>query len=167
MLKNFVKTDMVKRYSFKLFVRVSIFVCVFALYIINKDLISDVLSIKFSFGIINYGITLMHIIWLVFMVMMISHLFPSDKLSMALRKNKRDTYVEVPGYSQLELMKFVQEQNIKAWGIMLLWLCLMPFGECYIYLALWMVRICLCLRCSIFCVIISAFCFSVLSRPLL
>lgn len=37
----------------------------------------------------------MHVIWLVFMVMMITHLFPNDKLSMALRKNKKETYVEV------------------------------------------------------------------------
>ncbi len=122
MLKNFIRTDMVKRYSFKLFIRVAIFVAVFALYIINKDLIKEILSIKFSFGLKNYGITIMHIIWLVFMVMMISHLFPNEKLSMALRKNKRETYVEVPGYDQLELMKFVQEQNVKAWSIMLLWL---------------------------------------------
>ena len=105
---------MVKRYSFKLFIRVAIFVSVFALYIINKDLIKEILNMKFTFGIINYGITPMHVIWLVFMVMMITHLFPSDKLSMALRKNKKETYVEVPGYNQLELMKFVQEQNIKA-----------------------------------------------------
>ena len=123
MLKNFIKTDMVKRYSFKLFIRVAIFLFVFAIYIINKEWIKEILTMEFSFGIINYGITPMHAIWLVFMVMMITHLFPSDKLSMALLKNKKKTYVEVPGYSQLELMKFVQQQNIKAWSIMLLWLC--------------------------------------------
>ena len=63
---------MVKRYSFKLFIRVAIFVSVFALYIINKDLIKEILNMKFTFGIINYGITPMHVIWLVFMVMMIT-----------------------------------------------------------------------------------------------
>ena len=123
MLKNFIKTEMVKRYSVKLLARIIIFVFVFGLYLVNKDLILEILTIKFSFGIANYGVTPMHVIWLVFMVMMLSHLFPSDKLSMALRKNKKETYVEVPGYSQLELMKFVQEQNVKAWGIMLLWFC--------------------------------------------
>lgn len=69
---------------------------------LNKELIKEILNMKFSFGIINYGITPMHVIWLVFMVMMITHLFPNDKLSMALRKNKKETYVEVPGYSQPE-----------------------------------------------------------------
>ena len=48
--------------------------------------------------------------------------FPLDSLSMALRKNKKETYVEVPGYSEVELMRFVQDQNIKAWKIMLIWL---------------------------------------------
>mgnify|MGYP003500574143 FL=1 len=91
MLRNFIKTDMVKRYSFKLFIRVAIFLFVFALYIINKTLIGEILTMEFSFGIINYGITPMHVIWLVFMVMMITHLFPNDKLSMALRKNKKET----------------------------------------------------------------------------
>lgn len=122
MIRNFIKTEMVKRYSVKLLARILIFVFVFGLYLVNKDLILEILTHKFSFGIENYGVTPMHVIWLVFMIMMISHLFPNDKLSMALRKNKRETYVEVPGYSQLELMKFVQEQNVKAWKIMLIWL---------------------------------------------
>lgn len=37
---------------------------------LNKELIKEILNMKFSFGIINYGITPMHIIWLVFMEIM-------------------------------------------------------------------------------------------------
>ena len=54
--------------------------------------------------------------------MMLLHLFPHRSLSMALRKNKEENYVEVPGYSEYELLKFVQNQNIKAWKVMLVWL---------------------------------------------
>ncbi|MBP3350779.1 MAG: hypothetical protein J6L65_00060 [Lachnospiraceae bacterium] len=165
MLRNFIKTDMVKRYSFKLFIRVAIFVSVFALYIINKDLIKEILNMKFTFGIINYGITPMHVIWLVFMVMMITHLFPNDKLSMALRKNKKETYVEVPGYNQLELMKFVQGQNIKAWSIMLLWLCFNAiWGLLYLF-GIMDVADLFMLTVFISCAIIFVFCFSVPFRP--
>ena len=78
---------------------------------------------EFTFGIIEYGISPLHVLWLVFMVMMVMHLFPNKKLSMALKKNKEENYVEVPGYLEHELLKFVQDQNIKAWTVMLLWLC--------------------------------------------
>ena len=122
MLRTLIKTEMVKRYSIKLLIRVFIFLSAFGLYLVNKQFIIEILTHKFTFGIANYGITLLHVVWLVFMVMMISHLFPNEKLSMALRKNAEKNYVEVPNYSQLDLMKFVQEENIKAWKIMLLWL---------------------------------------------
>ena len=62
---------------------------------------------------------LLCVLWLVFMVTMILHLFPTDKRSMALRKSEEAQYIEVPGYSELELYRFVQEQNLRAWMVML------------------------------------------------
>lgn len=117
-----IKTKMMNRYLLNFIVRLSIFVTVFVLYLSRKELLIDILTHKFSFGIENYGVTFLHVVWAFFMVMMIRHLIPGKTLSMALRKNEAENYVEVEGYSELELAKFIQDQNVKAWKVMLLWL---------------------------------------------
>ncbi len=117
-----IKTKMMNRYLINFIVRLSIFVTVFVLYLSRKELLIDILTHKFSFGIENYGVTFLHVVWAFFMVMMIRHLIPGKTLSMALRKNEAENYVEVEGYSELELAKFIQDQNVKAWKVMLLWL---------------------------------------------
>ena len=83
---------------------------------------TEILTYPFTLYMTEYQITPLHFLWGIFMGIMLLHLFPLESLSMALRKHKKETYVEVPGYSEVELMKFVQDQNIKAWKIMLIWL---------------------------------------------
>ncbi len=116
-------TDMFKRYLVKFAIRLFIFFAILAAYITQKEVLYAFMTHEFTFGIIEYGISPLHVLWLVFMLMMIMHLFPNKKLSMALKKNKEENYLEVQGYSEHELLKFVQDQNIKAWKVMLLWLC--------------------------------------------
>lgn len=122
MLKGMIKTAMMYRYYVKFLMRLTIFVCVFVLYLTKRDWITEILTYPFSLYIVEYEVTPLHFLWGIFMGIMLLHLFPIDSLSMALRKHKKETYVEVPGYSEMELMKFVQDQNIKAWKIMLIWL---------------------------------------------
>lgn len=117
-----IKTKMMNRYMINFVCRLTIFITVFAFYISRKEMLIDILTHKFMFGIDNYGITFLHVVWAFFMVMMIRHLLPAKTLSMALRKNEEENYVEVEGYSELELAKFIQDQNVKAWTVMLLWL---------------------------------------------
>lgn len=125
---------MLIRYLVKFLIRLIIFAGTFLLYITNKEQIINMVMYQFSLGWADYGISSLHVLWGIFMVMMISHLFPNRKLSMALRKNEEENFVEVPGYSELELMRYVQEQNIKAWKIMLLWLSFNAiFGFLYVY----------------------------------
>ncbi len=64
----------------------------------------------------------LHILWLVFMITMLLHIFPTKKLTMALRKAEGEEYLPPEAYGQLELYQFVQDQNIKAWRVMLCWL---------------------------------------------
>lgn len=116
-MKNIYITPMLGRYFIKLSIRMAIFMGVFLTYVINKEWLVEVMTQS-----IAIGITPLHVLWLVFMVMMLYHLFPYDKLSMALRKARKEVYVEVPGYSELELLRYVQDQNRKAWIIMLVWL---------------------------------------------
>ena len=117
-----IKTDMLKRYMIKFTIRLVIFITTFTVYITNKDLLFKAITYKVSLDIAPLEFTLLQVLWLIFMVTMILHLFPNDKLSMALRKGKKDTYVEVDNYSEYELLKFVQDQNVKAWTVMLVWL---------------------------------------------
>ena len=122
MLKGIIKTAMMYRYYIKFLMRLTVFLCVLFLYLTKKEWILDILLHEFSLYVVDVEITPLHMLWAMFMGLMLLHLFPMESLSMALRKNKKETYVEVSGYSEMELMKFVQDQNIKAWKIMLVWL---------------------------------------------
>ncbi len=122
MLKGLMRTAMMHRYLIKFIFRLTIFVSVLLLYLTKKELLLDILKHQFSLYVVDFKITPLHVLWAIFMGIMILHLFPNRELSMALRKNKKENYVEVPGYSELELLKFVQDQNVKAWKIMLIWL---------------------------------------------
>lgn len=88
---------------------------------------------EFMLQPIGMGVTPIHVLWLVFMIMMLRHIFPTEKLSMALWKADVKRYEERENYSKLELLEFVQDQNIKAWKVMLLWLSFNAiFGVLYL-----------------------------------
>lgn len=66
-----------------------------------------------------------HVIWAIFIVGMIQHLLPLSRITMGLRKSRSDAYVEPDEpYTTEELYTYVQDMNVKAWKVMLLWLCL-------------------------------------------
>lgn len=116
-MPGFIRTKMMNRYMLKLAIRILIFIVVFIFYVLHKDLLCDLMTRS-----IWLGITPLHALWMVFMLMMVTHIFPMDKLTMALRKAEPEQYQEVKGYSELALYRFVREQNIKAWNVMLVWL---------------------------------------------
>ena len=111
-------TGKLKYYMFKFAIRISLFVGVFALYLQKRDWLEGFMVQPFW-----HGFTLVHLIWFVFMYIMLTHLLPNKRLSMAWRKSKESVYVPVEGYDELELLKFVQKQNVAAWTVMLVWLC--------------------------------------------
>ena len=41
---------------------------------------------------------------------------------MARRKAEEERFIPVENYSELELLRFVKDQNVKAWKVMLMWL---------------------------------------------
>ena len=118
-----INTKMMNRYIINFLVRLSIFITVFVVYLTKKESLLDALTHEFSIGTDLFGVTFLHLVWAYFMIMMLRHLFPIKTLSMALRKNEKENYVEENGYSELELARFVQDQNIQAWKVMLVWLC--------------------------------------------
>ena len=111
------KTKITEHYRIGFVFRLSIFLVTFFFYLKQKEELY--LLVKTP---VWRNITPLHILWLVFMLTMISHLFPTDKLPMALRKRLKETYQESSGYSELELYRFVKVQNQRAWIVMLVWL---------------------------------------------
>ena len=116
-MKSIVKTRMLKKYFIKFAIRIIIFIAVFVMYIRDKELMYELMTQP-----VGMGITAVHVLWAVFMFMMLRHIFPIEKLSMAFRKADKKEYVERENYSELELLKYVQNQNVKAWIVMLVWL---------------------------------------------
>ena len=115
-------TRMMKRALINFGFRVFVFVFIFSLYVMNKEALVGFMTHKFTFGISEYGISPLHVLWGIFMIMMLQHIFPHPQLSMAFKKGKNTGYEEVEGYSRLDLLEFVQSMNLKSWKVMLLWL---------------------------------------------
>ena len=128
-MKKFIKTNMMVRYLVKFAIRIAVFVAVLILYLTDKELMYRLIMQP-----VYMGITPMHLLWLLFMGMMILHIFPMEKVSMALLKTEKKKFDPEDDYSEIELLRFVQDQNAKAWKVMLLWLSFNAvFGLLYLF----------------------------------
>lgn len=122
------RTKMLNMYLVKFAIRILIFLAVLIVYIRDKQWLYESMIQP-----VWNGITPVHVLWLVFMVMMIGHIFPGEKFSMAMKKADKKRYCEHERFSELELLKFVRRQNIRAWKVMLVWLCFNAiFGILYL-----------------------------------
>ena len=125
-----VVTKKLSRYFIKFGVRICIFLFVLGLYLYKKEYMLEFISVPF----INRKLSPLYAIWAVYMVTMILHIFPSKLKSMALLKSKEEKFVPVENYSELGLLKYVQDQNRKAWIVMLVWLSFNAFwGLLYLF----------------------------------
>lgn len=113
---------MMSRYLWKFFIRLTIFCLVLYCYLFEWEAFEQILMFDLLQGSIMIPVTPLHVLWLTFMLMMITHLFPNQTLSMALKKGQKENFRENPKYSEYELLKFVQKQNITAWMVMLVWM---------------------------------------------
>ena len=127
--KGIQKTRELKFYLLKFAFRVSIFLGVLSLYIKDRDLMGSFMTKPFW-----HEFTLIHLIWFVFMGIMIMHLIPNNRLSMAWKKAKETEYRPTERYDELELYRFIQKQNVAAWKVMLVWLCFNAvWGALYLF----------------------------------
>lgn len=115
--KGIQKTRELKFYLFKFTFRVAIFLGVLALYFKDRDLVANFMITPFW-----HEFSLIHFIWFIFMGIMILHLIPNNRLSMAWKKAKETEYRPVAHYEEIALLKYVQKQNLGAWKVMLVWL---------------------------------------------
>ena len=105
-------------YVLNFLARIAVFLLILFLYVNHKEQLTE-----FMVSPLYFGISPLMVIWCYFMLVMLLHIFPSKLTSMALLKSREDTFIPVPGYSEFELLKYVQDQNRKAWRVMLYWLC--------------------------------------------
>ena len=115
-------TRMMKRALINFTFRLLVFLLVFVVYLHDKQFLVEFMTHEFTFGIMTYGIRPLHVLWGVFMVMMLQHIFPGKELSMAYKKGTEKEFIPVEDYSRISLLEFVQAMNVKAWVVMLVWL---------------------------------------------
>ena len=111
-------TRKLKIYLIKFAMRIAVVAVVLYLYLFRREVLTEFMT---AGGF--HGINILHIFWAAFMAIMIMHLFPSKFRSMGLLKIKELHYVPDENYSELELLKYVQKMNRRAWTVMLVWLC--------------------------------------------
>lgn len=108
---------MMMRYIVKFGFRLIIFVAFFFVWLRHERIIEEALTEE-----LVLGITPLTVLWALFMITMIRHLIPTNMRTMAARKVLQESYVEVEGYSEIDLYHFVRDQNQRAWMVMLVWL---------------------------------------------
>ena len=110
-------SKLMKMYLGKLIIRIIIFVVILLTYIFNKELLESLIFIP-----IWKNISVYHIIWLFFMVMMILHLCPTRKwITMAIKKTSRQLFLEIKDdilktltdVKKIKLLETIQEQDYK------------------------------------------------------
>ena len=128
------RSAMLNRYLILLGFRLIIFLSVFLFYLFDKSSMLKVMTYPVWLGIRPF-----HLLWAVFMVIMLTHILPMKKLSaflirlfgttgeknlmtMALGKLREENYDPAADHSETELLRFVRIQNIRAWRVMLVWL---------------------------------------------
>ncbi len=119
MQKKIDYTPMLKRYIAKLVLRLFVFVLITVLYIWRREWLMER-----AFQPVRLGITPVHILWVVFMAIMISHLIPFDFSTMALKKARKKQYQEPKQYDRIKMYEYIQEQNERAWYVLLVWMSL-------------------------------------------
>ena len=80
-MKKFLSTLIMKKYLFSLIFRVLIFLTFLYVYLTDRNSLLDLVMQPLAMGI-----TPVHILWVIFMVIMLMHIFPGNKITMALKK---------------------------------------------------------------------------------
>ena len=127
--KGIRKTRELKFYLFNFFVRLAIFCSVLFLYIRDRQGLVNLIVTPFW-----KNFSYIHVIWFFFMGIMIIHIIPNNKLTMAWKKAKQSEYRPDENYDELELLKFVKQRNQSALIVMTIWIIGNSFiGALYLF----------------------------------
>ena len=120
-LKAWANRTMLARNRLKFIIRVVIFLAFFVYYCFFRNEILLFLEQDFFGSLRTGGLHVLHLLWFLFVFMMLRHLFPPSTFSMSLRKSERDTCREAEGYDREKLRAYVREENRKAVVLMIYW----------------------------------------------
>lgn len=122
------KTQALTFYLVKLLFRLLVFGTVLGFYLFDRKELTRVIHQPFF-----HEITLLHLVWAFFMLIMIAHLVPNNRLTMAWQKARESVYRPVQDYDENKMFRYAQMQNIGAWKVMLVWLSFNAvFGALYL-----------------------------------
>lgn len=120
-MKSMKLTKKMKAYLGRFGVRLFAFIVILIMYVRHRQIMTDFLTSP-----VMFHITPLHVLWAVFMVIMLAHIFPGifpKRLrTMALLKSEGRNFDPVEGYSEYDLLRYVQHMNKKAWIVLLAWL---------------------------------------------
>lgn len=109
---------MFKRYFRRFLLRGAVFLTVLYFYLFHYDWFLELLYTP-----LLGPAAPIHALWVIFMTIMVVHLLPNWRITMAARKSLGLHFVPAENYSKEELFDFVSDQNIRAWRVMLAWIC--------------------------------------------
>ena len=116
-MEKIFSTNKMKFYFVKFGCRVIAFTVMVLMYLADRDWFYGLTEVP-----VKSGINFMHIMWAVFMGLMLLHIFPPRIMSMGAGKIRRTNYVPVENYSREKLLEFVHRENVKAWRVMVFWI---------------------------------------------
>lgn len=113
------RIDMFKEYVGKLVFRCIVFAVVLGVYFMKPEHMEK---------------PWMYVVWAIFMISMISQLFPENKrLTMGSKKGFAQHYSEAENYDRLKMYEYVQANNLAAVRVLLVWLSFNAiFGILYV-----------------------------------
>ncbi|HPD88628.1 MAG TPA: hypothetical protein PLU75_04020 [Oscillospiraceae bacterium] len=113
------KSAMFVFYMIRLVCRAMIFLAALIVYFTDKSILAGLVTSNFLSG---FGLPQM--LWILLMSGMILHLLPKTFITMGGKKSRKSSYaVPEESFDVVDLHRFVQVMNVKAWTVMLIWLC--------------------------------------------
>ncbi len=119
-----IRTIILDQYLWKFIVRILIVIAVTVLYITNRDIITDFLTQPVFQSLVDRRLWPLVALWGILMVMMATHFIPPKIFTMALLKRKKEKLDMDDSFDKGKLLEYVQEQNLRAWHVMLVWVLL-------------------------------------------
>lgn len=112
------RNKMFTAYFLRWLFRLGVFLSALAIYIFRPQL----MSLFTDFHLFG-RLTPVTVLWALMMALMIIHMLPGPGQTMGIRKSLPVTYREPEGsYDRLELLEYVQDMNVRAWRVLLVWL---------------------------------------------
>ena len=143
-----IKIDMFQEYVSKLIFRCCVFLVVLLAYLFEPDYFDLILTKKVEMQWLlsglsseqirqmlgQYNILWVYVVWAILMVSMVSQMFPQNKrITMGSKKGFASHYRRAEHYSELELYRYVQKNNLAAIWVLLVWLSVNAvFGALYV-----------------------------------